>query len=190
MRSATRRTQARTCSAVSPSSLAAKSMTSTSTRSVRRPIRAPERSSRSARCIRTARRYRTTGLFVQDVVDIRRGSDRGALKANIGGRFTRVDVETFADRNLNGLGAESWRRGLIAELPGLDLQCGLTWQATDRADAQRPRRTRLPRAEPQRPGRARPERSGVRGSGVRPRSRRGATSARATAKARCRAAAA
>ena len=60
--------------------------------------------------------YRTTGLFVQDVVDIIRGSDRGALKLNLGGRFTRVDVDSFADRNRNALGAGPWGRRFVREL--------------------------------------------------------------------------
>ena len=75
-------------------------------------------------------RYRTTGLFFQDVVDLRRGSDRGALKANIGGRFTRVDVDTFADRNLNGAGQ---RLGVVDSSQSYQdwtFNAGLTWQAT------------------------------------------------------------
>ena len=75
-------------------------------------------------------RYRTTGLFFQDVLDIVRGSDRGALKANIGGRFTRVDVETFADRNLNGLGGSLGVVDSARSYQDWTFNAGLTWQAT------------------------------------------------------------
>ena len=88
-----------------------------------RPIPRPARSSRSARCIRTDRDIGPRGLFVQDVVDIVRGSDRGALKANIGGRFTHVDVETFADRNRNALGQSLGVVDSSQSYPGLDVQC-------------------------------------------------------------------
>ena len=60
--------------------------------------RRPAPSIRSGRCIPMDRRIEPRGLFVQDVVDLVRGSDRSALKLNVGGRFTRVDVETFADQ--------------------------------------------------------------------------------------------
>ena len=75
-------------------------------------------------------RYRTTGLFVQDVVDIVRGSERGALKANIGGRFTRVDVETFADRNRNALGQSLGVVDSSQNFQDWTFNAGLTWQAT------------------------------------------------------------
>ena len=76
-------------------------------------------------------RYRTTGLFVQDVVDLRRGSDRGgAVKANIGGRFTRVDVETFADRNLNAAGQGLGVVDSSQSHHDWTFNASVTWQAT------------------------------------------------------------
>jgi len=74
-------------------------------------------------------RYRTTGLFVQDVVDLRRGSDPGAIKANIGGRFTRVDVETFADRNLSALGQSLGVIDSVRSHQDWTFNAGVTWQA-------------------------------------------------------------
>jgi hemoglobin/transferrin/lactoferrin receptor protein len=44
--------------------------------------------------------YRTIGFFVQDTVDILGGSERRGLEATLSARFSRVDVETFADRNV------------------------------------------------------------------------------------------
>jgi hemoglobin/transferrin/lactoferrin receptor protein len=48
-------------------------------------------------------RYRTIGLFVQSSADIVRGAEEGGIKAQVGGRFTRIDAEMFAARN-PGLG--------------------------------------------------------------------------------------
>ena len=75
-------------------------------------------------------KYRTTGLFVQDVVDIVRGSDRGALKVNVGGRFTRVDVDSFADRNRNALGQSLGVVDSSESYQDWTYNAGLTWQAT------------------------------------------------------------
>ena len=75
-------------------------------------------------------RYRTSSLFMQDAVDVVRGSDRGALKVNLGGRFTRVDVDTFADRNLTTAGQSLGVVDSSQSYQDWTYNAGLTWQAT------------------------------------------------------------
>ncbi len=48
--------------------------------------------------------YRTSGVFIQDVVDLVRGDQGSALTAHLGGRFTRVNVTTDAASNVSDLG--------------------------------------------------------------------------------------
>jgi outer membrane receptor protein involved in Fe transport len=50
-------------------------------------------------------RYVTSGVFVQDEVELVRGEGGRALVARLGGRFTRVDVRTDADENRDESGA-------------------------------------------------------------------------------------
>lgn len=76
--------------------------------------------------------YRTTGVFVQDVVDILRGSDRGALEVNVGGRFTRVDVETFAAENRTAAGQSLGVVDSSQSYHDWTYNAGLSWQATTR----------------------------------------------------------
>lgn len=49
-------------------------------------------------------RYLTTGLFLQDQVDVWRGDHGRGIVARVGGRFTRVDVRTDADANRSDAG--------------------------------------------------------------------------------------
>ncbi|MGH9162504.1 MAG: TonB-dependent receptor, partial [Vicinamibacteraceae bacterium] len=49
-------------------------------------------------------RYTTTGLFLQDQLDVVRGDDGRGLVARLGGRFTRVDVRTDAGANHSDTG--------------------------------------------------------------------------------------
>ena len=76
--------------------------------------------------------YRTASVFVQDAVDVIRGSDRGALKVNVGGRFTHVNVDTFADRNRNALGQSLGVVDSSQSYQDWTFSAGLTWQATTR----------------------------------------------------------
>jgi iron complex outermembrane receptor protein/hemoglobin/transferrin/lactoferrin receptor protein len=75
-------------------------------------------------------RYRTGGVFVQDVVDIIRGGEASALRANIGGRFTRVDARTFSQRNRDGLGRSLGVTDSSRTYQDWTFNTGLTWQAT------------------------------------------------------------
>ena len=110
-------------------------------------------------------KYRTTGLFVQDAVDIIRGSDRGALKVNVGGRFTRVDVDTFADRNRNALGLGLGVVDSSESYQDWTYNAGLTWQATTLLTVNALVGPRVSSAQSERPGRPRIERSRIRGAG-------------------------
>ena len=49
-------------------------------------------------------RYVTSGLFVQDEIDLLRGDGGQAVVARLGGRYTRVGVRTYADANLTPSG--------------------------------------------------------------------------------------
>ena len=75
-------------------------------------------------------RYRTTSAFVQDAVDLIRGSDRGALKLNVGGRFTHVDAQTFADQNRNAAGQSLGVVDSSQSYQDWTYNVGLSWQAT------------------------------------------------------------
>jgi hemoglobin/transferrin/lactoferrin receptor protein len=75
-------------------------------------------------------RYRTRGVFVQDVVDLVRGGDGQRVSALLGGRFTRVDVATDAERNVSASGHSL---GVVdSELSYHDwtFNAGVTWQVT------------------------------------------------------------
>ena len=75
-------------------------------------------------------RYRTSGVFVQDVVDLVRGDDGPKLAAHLGGRFTYVDVRTYADLNRSDSGQSF---GVVdSELDYRDwtFNAGLRWEAT------------------------------------------------------------
>lgn len=76
-------------------------------------------------------RYRTGGVFVQDVVDIIRGEGASTLRANIGGRFTHVDVRTFSERNRDGLGRSLGVTDSSRTYQDWTFNTGLTWQASD-----------------------------------------------------------
>ena len=71
--------------------------------------------------------YRTGGLFVQDTVTI--VSNR--LKAALGGRYTHVGVETFADRNRTDAGRDLGVVDSHESYQDWTYNLGLTWQATD-----------------------------------------------------------
>jgi hemoglobin/transferrin/lactoferrin receptor protein len=74
--------------------------------------------------------YRTTGLFVQDVVDLVRGANGAGLRANLGGRFTRIDTSTYADRNLNDLGQGLGVIDSSRHYQDWTFNAGVTWQLT------------------------------------------------------------
>jgi outer membrane receptor protein involved in Fe transport len=76
-------------------------------------------------------RYRTYGLFIQDTVDLIRASGAGGLRANIGGRFTRVGFKTFADRNRDAMGRDLGVADAEQSYQDWTFNTGLTWQATE-----------------------------------------------------------
>jgi outer membrane receptor protein involved in Fe transport len=75
-------------------------------------------------------KYRTSSVFAQDVIDVVRGSDRGALKVNVGGRFTHVEVDTFADRNRSAAGQGLGVVDSSQSYQDWTYNAGLSWQAT------------------------------------------------------------
>ena len=105
--------------------------------------------------------YRTTSVFVQDAVDVIRGSDRGALKVNVGGRFTHVDVDTFADRNRNALGQSLGVVDSSQSYQDWTFNAGSDLAGHDATDPECARRAGVSSAQSERPGRARIERSRI-----------------------------
>lgn len=70
--------------------------------------------------------YKTSGLFVQDSIDL--VDDR--LKAIVGGRFTQVGVRTFANRNLARDGRSLGVADSSQSFRDWTYNLGLTWRAT------------------------------------------------------------
>ena len=72
-------------------------------------------------------RYLTTGLFVQDDLELVRGEGGRALVARLGGRFTRVDARTDAEANLSDTG--EWLGVVDSRQSYQDFtfNAGLTW---------------------------------------------------------------
>lgn len=66
--------------------------------------------------------YRTSGIFVNDVVDLVRGTDGPRVAAHLGGRFTHVNVRTEAEQNVSPTGTNLRRPRFGAQLPRLDIQ--------------------------------------------------------------------
>ena len=75
-------------------------------------------------------RYRTSGLFVQDVIDLVSGDDGRALVAQFGGRFTRVDVATDAEQNVSDAGKSFGVVDSERSYHDWTFNASLTWQAT------------------------------------------------------------
>jgi hemoglobin/transferrin/lactoferrin receptor protein len=73
--------------------------------------------------------YRTSGIFVQDVVDLLRGTSGRALVAHVGGRFTRVDVTTDADKNRSDSGQSFGVVDSRRDYHDWTYNASLTWQA-------------------------------------------------------------
>ncbi len=70
--------------------------------------------------------YTTYGLFAQDTMDI----VRGKLRANFGGRYTRVNFKTFADRNRDAFGANLGVVDSSQTFDDLTYHANLSWQVT------------------------------------------------------------
>jgi outer membrane receptor protein involved in Fe transport len=74
--------------------------------------------------------YRTSGVFVQDVIDLVRGSGDRALIAHLGGRFTRVEVTTDAGKNRGDAGQSFGVVDSARSYHDWTFNASLTWQAT------------------------------------------------------------
>ncbi|MCI0337256.1 MAG: TonB-dependent receptor [Acidobacteria bacterium] len=72
-------------------------------------------------------RYTTYGLFAQDTLDILRGK----LRANFGGRLTRVSFRTFADRNLDAFGKNLGVVDASQNFDDVTFNANLSWQVTN-----------------------------------------------------------
>jgi hemoglobin/transferrin/lactoferrin receptor protein len=75
-------------------------------------------------------RYTTTGVFLQDVVDLVGGEQGDTLVAHLGGRFTHVAVTTDADQNLGDSGQSFGVVDSRSSYHDWTFNAGLTWQAT------------------------------------------------------------
>jgi outer membrane receptor protein involved in Fe transport len=75
-------------------------------------------------------RYRTSGAFVQDAVDLLKGA-WGSLRANAGGRFTHVRVDTSAEANRNSSGQSLGVVDSSQSYQDWTFNSGLTWQVND-----------------------------------------------------------
>jgi len=75
-------------------------------------------------------RYATTGLFVQDDVELVRGKAGGLLAARLGGRFTRVDARTDAEANVSDAGQSLGVVDSEQRYQDLTFNAGLTWSPT------------------------------------------------------------
>jgi hemoglobin/transferrin/lactoferrin receptor protein len=71
--------------------------------------------------------YRTSGFFAQDVLTI----VPDVLKAQLGGRFTHVRVETFADRNRSDAGRDLGVVDSTESFHDWTYNVALTWQASE-----------------------------------------------------------
>ncbi len=71
-------------------------------------------------------RYTTYGLFAQDTLDLARGK----LRATFGGRYTRVDFKTFADRNRDAVGNNLGVIDSTRTFDDLTFNANLSWQLT------------------------------------------------------------
>jgi outer membrane receptor protein involved in Fe transport len=74
--------------------------------------------------------YRTSGVFVQDAIDLVRGSGDRALIAHLGGRFTRVEVTTDAEKNRGDAGQSFGVVDSARSYHDWTFNASLTWQAT------------------------------------------------------------
>jgi outer membrane receptor protein involved in Fe transport len=71
-------------------------------------------------------RYTTAGLFAQDTWEI----SRGKLRANFGGRYTRVSFKTFADSNRDAFGHNLGVVDSSQTFNDLTFNANLSWQVT------------------------------------------------------------
>lgn len=71
-------------------------------------------------------RYTTYGLFGQDTLDL----VRGKVRATFGGRLTRVDFKTFADRNRDAAGNNLGVIDSARTFDDLTFNASLSWQLT------------------------------------------------------------
>jgi outer membrane receptor protein involved in Fe transport len=71
-------------------------------------------------------RYTTYGLFAQDTFDVM----GGRLRATFGGRYTRVDFKTFADRNRDVAGNNLGVIDSAQTFDDLTFSANLSWQVT------------------------------------------------------------
>ena len=74
--------------------------------------------------------YRTSGVFVQDVIDLLRDANGSRLRANLGGRFTSVGVRTHADENRDALGRGLGVVDSEQRFRDWTFTSGLTWDVT------------------------------------------------------------
>ena len=75
-------------------------------------------------------RYTTSGVFVQDVIDLVRGEEDNTLVAHLGGRFTHVAVTTDAEQNLSDSGQSFGVVDSTSSYQDWTFNAGVTWQAT------------------------------------------------------------
>ena len=71
-------------------------------------------------------RYTTYGLFAQDTLDL----VRGKIRATFGGRYTRVDFKTFADRNRAAAGNNLGVIDSSQTFDDLTFNANLSWRMT------------------------------------------------------------
>ena len=70
------------------------------------------------------------GVFAQDVIDIVQGDDRGALVAQLGGRFTHVHAATDAEQNRSDSGQSFGVVDSERSYHDWTFNASLAWQAT------------------------------------------------------------
>ena len=75
-------------------------------------------------------RYRTTGVFAQDVVHLVRADDGRGLLAQLGGRLTRVNVTTDAAENVSSSGTSFGVVDSERSYNDWTFNASLIWQAT------------------------------------------------------------
>jgi hemoglobin/transferrin/lactoferrin receptor protein len=76
-------------------------------------------------------RYVTSGLFVQDEIDLLRGDGGQAVVARLGGRYTRVGVRTYADANLTPSGGNLGVVDSEASYHDWTGNAAITWSMND-----------------------------------------------------------